>query len=185
MWFDFIIRLFVALVQWIIDLTSGNTIWKRISFTMHHQENTYWCWAATSFSVNRFFNQNSTWTQCSIVNAELERTDCCTNGSSSNCNIPWRLEKALQRTGNFSLKLRGAGNIVIIRAEIDFNRPLCVRIGWKGGGGHFIAVDGYNQGLNMVAVDDPWYGASDIDLGVLQTAYQGSGSWTNSYVVEP
>jgi len=79
----------------------------------------------------------------------------------------------------------GAGNMSNIRSEIGNNRPLCVRIGWSGGGGHFIALDGYNQGLNMVAVDDPWYGASDIDLTVLQTAYQGSGAWTHSYFVQP
>ena len=72
-----------------------------------------------------------------------------------------------------------------VTQEINNNRPLCVRIGWSGGGGHFVAIDGYNKGLDMVAVDDPWYGASDVDLSVFQTSYQGSGSWTHSYRVKP
>ncbi|MCW4049621.1 MAG: C39 family peptidase [Candidatus Bathyarchaeota archaeon] len=152
---------------------------------MQHQEQTNWCWAATAASVSRFFLATSNWTQCTVVNAELGRDDCCQNGSSSNCNVPWYLDRALQRTGNFVSMSPGSGNMSNIRQEIDNNRPLCIRVGWSGGGGHFLAIDGYNPGLSMVAVDDPWYGASDVSLSVLQTAYQGSGSWTHRYRVQP
>ena len=72
-----------------------------------------------------------------------------------------------------------------VKNEIDKNRPLCARIGWSGGGGHFVALDGYNQDFDMIAVDDPIYGASDVNLNVFQTAYQGSGTWTHTYRVKP
>jgi Papain-like cysteine protease AvrRpt2 len=152
---------------------------------MQHQEQTNWCWAATAASVSAFFNPSTTWTQCKIVNAELGRTGCCTNGSSSYCNISWYLDRALTRTGNFVSMSWGTGTMSDVKNEIDNNRPLGVRIGWSGGGGHFVALDGYSQTFNMVAVDDPWYGASDVDLAVFQTSYQGSGSWTHSYRVKP
>jgi hypothetical protein len=160
-------------------------VWHRLAFIMQTQLQTNWCWAAVAASVSAFFDPNTNWTQCLIVNAELGRNDCCTNGSSANCNIPWFLDDALTRTGNFRSMSSGAGTMADVSQDVDIGRPLCVRIGWSGGGGHFVAIDGYHQGLDMVAVDDPWSGASDVSLATFQTAYLGSGSWTHSYRVQP
>src|SRR5262249_49866891 len=62
-----------------------------LHFTMQHQEQTQWCWSATATSVSQYYNAASTWTQCSLVNAELGRTDCCSAPSSNDCNQPWTL----------------------------------------------------------------------------------------------
>lgn len=159
-------------------------VWERINFVMQNQQQWNWCWAAVAASVSAFFNPSTTWTQCGIVNAELGRNDCCPPGSNPVCDVVWWLDRALTRTGNFVSMSAGAGSMQDITQEIDNNRPLCVRIGWSGGGGHFLAIDGYNKNLGMIAVDDPASGASDINLTVFQTAYQGSGSWTHSYRVQ-
>ena len=160
-------------------------VWHRLVFAMQTQQQTNWCWAAVAASVSAFFDPNTNWRQCSIVNAEFNRNDCCTNGSSANCNKPWYIDLGLQRTGNFRSKSTGAGTMTDVSQDVNISRPLCVRIGWSGGGGHAVAIDGYHRGLDMVAIDDPWYGASDVSLATFQTAYQGSGSWTHSYRVEP
>jgi hypothetical protein len=72
-----------------------------------------------------------------------------------------------------------------VQAEIDNGRPLGVRIGWSGGGGHFNVLSCYTwrrrPSLHSVQVEDPWYGTSVWDYDAFRTAYQGSGSWTNSY----
>jgi hypothetical protein len=180
-----VVAIVVVIIVGIYYLLNRRWFWVRINFAMQHQEQTNWCWAAVAASVSAFFNPNTTWTQCAIVNAELGRSDCCTNGSSANCNKPWYLDRALTRTGNFVSMSSGAGTLGDVSQEIDNNRPLCVRIGWNGGGGHFVALDGYNRTSNMVAVDDPFYGASDVDLAVFQSSYYGSGSWTHSYRVKP
>ena len=66
--------------------------------------------------------------------------------------------------------------------EINSNRPMCVRIGWSGGGGHFIAIAGYSTfGPPLIDVEDPWYSASTVTWSVLQSGYQGTGTWTHSY----
>jgi hypothetical protein len=66
--------------------------------------------------------------------------------------------------------------------EISANRPVGVRIGWQGGGGHFIAIAGYStNGGQFVDVEDPWYQASAVSYAVLQSAYKGTGSWTHTY----
>jgi hypothetical protein len=74
-------------------------------------------------------------------------------------------------------------NLAEIVRDIDAGRPICVKVNWAGGGAHTLAIDGYHSALNMIAVDDPWYGASDVVLSVFQTAYQGSGTWTYTYRV--
>jgi len=45
-----------------------------------------------SIKCECFFNTSTKWTQCKIVNAELGKSDCCSNGSSTGCNKPWYLE---------------------------------------------------------------------------------------------
>lgn len=161
--------------------------WKRLEFEMQPQEQTNWCWAATTASVSYFFNPNSHWgTQCNVVNTHLGRTDACTNGSSSLCNKTTNLQTPLKKAGHLrGRRLTGRGLWSSIKREIDSNRPLCVRVQWEGGGGHFLAIDGYHVGLNMVAIDDPWYGASDVSLPIFQSKYLGAGSWSHSYLVKP
>jgi hypothetical protein len=79
-----------------------------------------------------------------------------------------------------------AGTIPLIPrviAEIDANRPVGVRIGWSGGGGHFIAIAGYStNGAEFVDVEDPWYAASTVNWNVLLHAYKGNGTWTDTYL---
>ena len=72
-----------------------------------------------------------------------------------------------------------------LRTELDNGRPLGVRIGWSGGGGHFNVVSCYTWNLlrrgRTIQIEDPWYGTSVWDYDTFRTAYQGSGSWTHSY----
>jgi len=160
--------------------------WRRLAFTMQHQQQTQWCWAAVSTSVSLYYDTSSTWTQCTVVNAELGQTTCCQNGSTSACNQPWYLDLALQRTGNLDAVSGGTTSFADVRTQIDAGRLLGARIGWSGGGGHFAVIEGYKPGPGdqRVAVDDPWYGASDITYNTFASSYQGTGSWTHSYTTE-
>jgi len=156
-----------------------------LCFTMQHQEQTQWCWSATATSVAKYYNTASTWTQCRLVNAELGRTDCCSAPSSSDCNQPWTLNTVLTRVGHLASLTGGSTSFADVRAEIDNGRPLGVRIGWSGGGGHFNVLSCYTWHrrplLQSVQVEDPWYGTSVWDYNTFRSAYQGTGSWTHSY----
>jgi len=159
-----------------------------LCFTMRHQEQTQWCWSATATSVAHYYNAASTWTQCSLVNAELGRGDCCTSPSSNNCNQPWTLNTVLTRVGHLASFAAGATSFADVQVELDNGRPLGVRIGWSGGGGHFNVIACYTSNvllrLRSVHVEDPWYGSSVWDYDSFRTAYQGTGSWTHSYKTE-
>jgi hypothetical protein len=161
-----------------------------LCFEMQHQQQTQWCWTATATSVAHYYNGASPWTQCSLVNAELGRSDCCTNPSSSNCNTPWTLNTVLTRVGHIASFTGSSTSFADLRTEIDNGRPLGVRIGWSGGGGHFNILSCYTwhpllRLLRSVQVEDPWYGTSVWDYDTFRTAYQGSGSWTHSYKTKP
>jgi hypothetical protein len=158
--------------------------WDRLAFVMQHQQQTEWCWAALTASVSCYYNGSSSWTQCRLVNAELNQAGCCVHGGSSQCNNPWYPEQSLTRTGNLDRMDGAAASFDQVDTEIDAGRPLGVRIAWAGGGGHAVAVAGYLQGTggNHLAIADPWYGASDVLEDTFRMAYQGTGSWNATYV---
>lgn len=166
-------------------LTGGSEGQGRIAFEVEHQLQTNWCWAAVSRSVVRFYDSTSAWTQCAIVNAEFEHDTCCGDGGSDTaCNQPWYLDAALQRVGWFRTMTSTAASFESLEQEIAGGRPLCVRIGWSGGGGHFVAVAGWRVGTSgerYVDVEDPWHGRSQILFEDFCERYQGIGSWTHSY----
>lgn len=160
--------------------------WDRLSFNMQAQQQTNWCWAATSTSVSYFYDAGSTWTQCSVANAQVGRSDCCGTGASGPCNIYGYLDDALTRTGNFDHRDNSAATFQQVKTQINSGRPVGMRTAWSGGGAHFLALIGYlDDTTDYVAVDDPIYGKSDVSWSTILSSYQGSGSWTHTYYTQP
>jgi len=164
------------------SLAGGAPCGNPLGFTMQHQEQTQWCWAAVSVSINRFYHPASGQTQCAVANVAMGQTTCCQNGGSAQCNQPWFLDQALQMVNDLNAWSPGKAAFAKVRNEIDNCRPLCLRIGWNGCGGHFVTAYGYatqpNQRMNVA---DPWYGNSVVRYNLFPSGYQGGGSWTDSY----
>lgn len=156
---------------------------KALPFTMQHQSQTNWCWAAVTASIATFL-KNQGWTQCRVVNEDLGQSSCCGNGDSSQCNVPYFLDKALTHVGNLASYVANPLPIARVESEIDGGRPIGVRIGWSSGGGHFVAVTGYS-GTSIVDVQDPWFGPSTHDYTEFCQRYLGGGRWTHSYSTQP
>ncbi len=154
-----------------------------LAFHMQHQQQTQWCWAAVATSTSLFFDSNSQWTQCTLVNAELGQSTCCNNGSTSACNRPWYLDRALGRTGNLSSLTGSAEPFATIQQQNGQGRPLGARIGWSGGGGHFVMLTGTGNNQTLT-VQDPWYGTSTSTYNSFRSHYQGNGTWTHSYFTQ-
>ena len=112
---------------------------KQLPFNMQPQTQSNWCWSATAVSVSRYFWRRSTWTQCRVANAELGQRNCCSSPVPSPCNVPWYLDRSLTRTRNF-VSITGVVTFEQVKAEIDKGRPVGARVGWSGGGGHFMVV---------------------------------------------
>jgi hypothetical protein len=164
---------------WILDRFVQS---KALGFDMQMQTQSNWCWAATSTSVSHFYWLLSPWTQCKVANAELGRGDCCNSSVPGACNVPWYLDRALTRTNNF-VSITGPSTFQQVRDEIDAGRPVGARIGWGGGGGHFMVIYGYSlvAGTTYFDIDDPIYGKSHLTVSDFSSSYQGSGTWTHTY----
>jgi hypothetical protein len=153
-----------------------------LPFNMQPQTQSNWCWAATAASVSKFYSIFSPWTQCKIAGAELGQT-CCNSPVPSACNVPWYLDKALTRTNNF-VSIQG-GTIPWSQVKQELQKGLVVgtRIGWNGGGGHFMTIHGVSRirFTEYLHIDDPVYGKTVLTYNQYATNYQGSGSWTHTY----
>jgi hypothetical protein len=97
--------------------------------------------------------------------------------------VPWYLDRALSRTRNFVSIQSGQATFAQIKTEIDAGRPVGARIGWSGGGGHFMVIYGYSRILTTeyLDIDDPIYGKSHLPMDDFASNYQGSGTWTHTY----
>jgi hypothetical protein len=164
-----------------------------MGFNIQKQQHDKWCWAAVSVSLERYFVPTSTLTQGQMATEVLGIPGC--SGNPGPCNQPAKLQDALdvvrQRTASGPRPLtfpapRGRLTFRELGQELDGSLPVCVRIGWEGGGGHFLVLSGYQQlssGDQLVDVADPFYGDGTIDYNELAFAYVDSGQWTATYPV--
>lgn len=159
----------------------------QLNMTMQHQQQANWCWAAVSVSVKLFYSPGFAITQCQQANRVLSLTTCCTTGGGTVCNIPWYLDVALSGLGNMAQYVGNALPFTDVSSQINSSRPLGCRIGWFGGGGHFVAIDGCDPSspAQLLTIKDPFYGTSVVPYNTFATAYQGAGSWTSSYETQP
>jgi len=160
----------------------------QLNMTMQFQQQTNWCWSAVSVSVKLFYTPTASITQCEQANRQLSQTTCCGAGGPGVCNIPWYLNEALTGLGNFVSWNNGTTSLADVIAQIGLSRPIGCRIGWFGGGGHFVAVVGYfvasdDPALQFLLIEDPIYGTSVYTYHEFATAYRG-GTWTTSYLTK-
>jgi len=160
---------------------------RKLGLSVTPQQQANWCWAAVSASVAGFYSAAPAWTQCTVANAALPRTDCCGGGASDpqKCNKPWYLDIALNVTGTLDRVEARTFTFAEVQTEIARAAPLGTRVGWSGGGGHFQTIVGWlvaGDGTQYVDVSDPIYLDMTIAYSQFVSAYQSSGTWTHSYV---
>jgi hypothetical protein len=156
--------------------------WQRVPFAGQHQQQLWWCWAAVAASVAQSINPGSTWSQCSVATSVLAR-NCCQNVGP--CNVPGQLDSALGTVGHMRKMILGQIGEADLEQEALAQLPVGTRIQWTGGGGHFVAFTGVLRGSQTyIGIEDPWFGSSDVALSALNGAYQGSGTWTTTYLIQ-
>ena len=159
----------------------------RLSFRMQKQLTHVWCWAAVSVSVDRYFDRGSEWRQCGLAKEVTKQPVCCTKPVPHDCVKPFFLEDALEIIGRLKGDpTSGPLSFKQIQHRINNDRPICARIGWRGGGGHFVVISGYrtHKGVRQVDIDDPQRkGASTIDYRTFVHKYRAVGRWTHTYPV--
>ena len=164
------------------------TQWRRLDFCMQHQQQSNWCWAAVATSVALFFDPASTWTQCEVANRHCQRTDCCDPGQPNPCNQRKNLQGPLGFTGHLDPPfIARAARFGEVETRVDAATVVCARTVWSGNrGAHFVAIIGYLRSFDMLAVDDPLYGKSDVDYATFCTDYHNAGgTWSHTFFTRP
>jgi hypothetical protein len=181
-----------------------------VAFQMQQQDEDDWCWAAVAVSVHAFLDPNGrAWTQPTLATAVMQRQmpaaglNCSVPDQAASprgCNQAEPLDLALSITRNLNQYLPGTRlSFQQLLAFFGQHLPVCVRIVWRGGGAHFVALGGgavSASGRRLVFVYDPLpplgtlprvpaYTAPSIcDYDALLDHYEITGSWHDSYLVE-
>ena len=155
-------------------------------FPMEDQIMDFWCWAAVSAAAEKYFDPQTKKTQCSIA-SYVKGIDCCLQAAM--CDEADSLELALNKIGRLREPVvDGPIPFNLIRKEIRDGLPVAARIGWLGGGGHFVVITGYRIYPSREAVlkiADP-LGTGGLWLyNDFTNAYQLTGEWTHTYFLRP
>jgi hypothetical protein len=157
------------------------------SYVTYFQRRTLWCWAAVAMSIARYYNSESSVTQCWIANRTLDRSDCCFDGPDTEpCNVQAALSTALRAVGHY--ESQQDPDVAEVRRQIKQQRPVGIFIRWTPTDGHFAAICGYGDsplGTEFV-VADPRYGNRSVHASeLLEGRYRGAGTWTDLYLTSP
>ena len=152
---------------------------RQLHFRMESQREPNWSWAAVGASAGSYFSPGSRYEQCAIADICLGDTACCR--APDTCDRYGRLDSALRAAQCFGGMAAGPESFDDVGNAIDADRPVGVRIGWHGGGAHFVMLTGYDDANTAVAVDDPHYGRSIVRFGAFPNRYRSGGDWTHTY----
>jgi hypothetical protein len=150
-------------------------------FTVPHQEQDNWCWAAVSVAVETYYG-GANWSQCDLAGVQLG-LGCCSNPIPNACDVPFYLDRSLAGVGCFDRYVSGSVPYSSVQTEIGARRPLCCRIQWSVGG-HFVAISDWRidaSGTEYVGVQDPDNGYNFQTLSEFTNSYRSAGSWSDTY----
>ena len=174
-----------------------------LNLTAYKQEQTQWCWAATTRMIDWAYSSVTPPSQCSIVNAANNTCDgwfnvCCNtlNGSrpsactdplGSNfpnsmygCNgsLSWLLNNYAGANTSYSSSLAYS----TVRTNLGNKKMMVARWGWTSGGGHFVVIYGNytsSTGTNYIRYANPGSG-SKVSESDAYFRSNSSRTWTHS-----
>lgn len=142
-----VIAIFFMMLSLLIP-TSGLASTKSLSVENYSQEKSNWCWVTAGQIVIRYLS-GSLYSQCTLYKAGKSTTSCVdqTGGFYDD------MARVLNH-GNVHLGLVGNGlpPMYTIIEEIDADKPMLARIGWKSNPsiGHMLIIRGYITDGNYV-----------------------------------
>ncbi len=159
-----------------ITIGDNSIIAQILAVPQKNQEQSQWCWAATSQAVLEYYGVSKTQTEI----AQYGTNDTNTwNWLYGNTTGPTRNGVDLILNYFGSISSTGQANwftLEFITAELTSRRPVPIRWGWDAGGGHILAIHGVVDSL--VYLMDPWNGPT---INTYAWVRQGSThTWTHS-----
>lgn len=172
---------------------------KSFSFSVPEeiQVHDQWCWAASSWSVLKYYGTVAAQTQCDIANWAMTRNDCCdpanfswpnycnwwtyTWGPNNGHDVPGgSVQGILTQWGVSSNRVVSALSWTASCTELDQKRPFIIRWGWTRGGGHFLVGYGYDQNGQFLDIMDPWPGHGYMRALYSSVVNASDHTWTST-----
>lgn len=159
-----------------VAVSDTSIVAQVLAVPQKNQEQSQWCWDATSQAVLEYYGVYKTQTEIAQYGTE----------GANDWNYLYGSTTAPTRNG-VDLILNHFGGIVstgqanwftleFIKAEIASRRPIPIRWKWNSGGGHILVIHGVADSL--VYLMDPWNGPT---ISMYAWVRQGSThTWTHS-----
>lgn len=142
------------------------------------QQQTNWCWAATGNSIADYHGVSVS--QNTFCNLAFNRSTSttCPNSQATLGNDQTAFSKLGINPGSY---VGYAVSYNTVAADISANRPINTRIQWSSGGGHMMAIYGYDSRYSEVSWYNPWPSDSRYNYGSYNW-YRSNGdfTWTHS-----
>jgi hydrogenase maturation factor len=158
-----------------------------LDFIEQLQQQSLWCWDATTVSITQYYDPATTWTQGNLADHVFGQTTCSTNGGSSLCNRGSDLGADLTTTNHLSSSFYGPATLDQVMGEIQASRPIGITIQWNGGGEHDLVIDGFDfsdPSSPTIHVQDPWYGPATQNFNTFPSQYWGGATWFSTYLTK-
>jgi Bacterial tandem repeat domain 1/Papain-like cysteine protease AvrRpt2 len=167
---------------------GGQPVDVNLRFRIQRQQQGFWCWAAVSSSIRRYYQPASTLSQIDLVNQRRGRNDCGQPGPGADtdrCNQPDTTHEVIDSLGHLAQMQHNSVPFANLRGELAAGRPIFVRIEWDGGGRHATVAAGVEDGEFVIMCDpgnssaaDPAQGTTTVvAYDALLADYNGSGNW--------
>lgn len=160
-----------------------------LAVTLHPQETSMWCWAASGEMVMDFLGTSPA--QCTQANNRFNRTDCPCNQCGPNPQVSppcvnggWpefdKYGLSFERTSDSALSWDSLKRELAQESNCG-RRPVAYSWHWAGGGGHMMVASGYQtvEGTNFVAIRDPWAPCNGDVRIITYAAYVSGSNYTH------
>jgi len=170
------IALLVLLMSSFVNVVADDF---ELSVTRRAQEQTNWCWAASTQAILSAFG--STLKQCEVVSIALEKGQgyCCRRENEGECNKTFRSAFALRKFGYQTSIVPGQISVARINAELKAGRPVAFQV-QKTGHFHEMLIFGISPDDRLI-VWEPTEGLSSY--GTPSQIERDFGPWTETYLV--
>jgi Peptidase_C39 like family len=125
---------------------------KVLDFKGEWQEQTQWCWAAACASISSYYagrGRGEKYKQCEIVQhvMNISSCDCCRE--PGRCNVQGSMDVGMKFIRHYVERTDEAARLEVIKAEIDNQRPVGVRVQLGTGEEHIVVIVGYDHSSQL------------------------------------
>ncbi|MBJ9993256.1 MULTISPECIES: C39 family peptidase [Paenibacillus] len=157
----------VFTVVFVSQVFAGNIA----NYPVAKQEQTNWCWAASSVSILSYYGKSVS--QCSFVKATQLKTTCDNVGETVR-----DVQNGLAWYSIHNEYYSGSLSWTSLKAQIDTGYPIYVSWAWTSGGGHAVVIYGYSESGQYVNYMDPLDGTK---IARTYTSFVGGSSYDRTW----